>query len=78
MATVFSRILDMKGRSEIGRKLLRLEGSAPGFVSIGVIAAVLKDVGTVTVVREEWMMAEMRGTREGREALTRTVGRGSS
>ncbi len=34
------------------------------------MAAVLKDVGKVPVVREEWMMAEMRGTREGRQALT--------
>lgn len=42
------------------------------------IAAVLKDVGTVSVMREEWMMAEIRGAREERQALTRTVGRGSS
>ena len=68
----------MKGRLEIGRRLLRLVGSAPGFFSIGVIAAVLKDAGTVPDAREEWMMAEMRGIREGRQALTRTVGRGSS
>ena len=75
---MFSRILEMKGRFDIGRKLLKLEGSAPGFFRIGVMAAVLKDVGTVPVVREEWMIAEMRGIREGREALTRCVGRGSS
>ena len=68
----------MKGRLDIGRKLLKLEGSAPGFFKIGVMAAVLKDVGTVPVVRKEWMIAEMRGTREGRQALTSCVGRGSS
>ena len=68
----------MNGRLEIGRKLLKLEGSAPGFFRIGVIAAVLKVVGKVPVVREEWMMAEMRGARGGRQALTRCVGRGSS
>ena len=68
----------MNGRLEIGRKLLKLEGSAPGFFSIGVIAAVLKVVGKVPVVREEWMMAEMRGAREGRQALASCVGRGSS
>ena len=68
----------MNGRLEIGRKLLKLEGSAPGFFSFGVIAAVLKVVGKVPVVREEWMMAEMRGTREGRQALTSCAGRGSS
>ena len=50
----------MKGRLEIGRRLLKLVGSAPGFFSIGVIAAVLKDAGTVPDVREKWMMAEMR------------------
>ena len=44
----------------------------------GVMAAVLKDVGTVPVVREEWMMAVMRGTREGWQVLTSCVGRGSN
>ena len=68
----------MKGRLEIGRKLLKLEGSAPAFFRIGVMAAVFNDVGTVPVVREEWMMAEMRGTREGRQALTSCVWRGCS
>ena len=62
-ATVFFRILEMNGRLEMGRNLLRLEGSAPGFFSIGVIAEVLKVVGKVSVVREEWVMAEMRGAR---------------
>ena len=66
----------MKGRLDIGQKLLKLEGSAPGFFRIGVMAAVLKDVGTVPVVREEWMSAKMRGIREGREDLNRCVGRG--
>ena len=46
----FSRILEMKGRLKIGRKLLKLEGSAPGSFSIGVMAAVLKVVETVPVV----------------------------
>ena len=68
----------MKGRLDIGRKLLKLEGSSPGFFRIGVMAAVLKDVGTVPAVREEWMIAQMRGIKKGREALTRCVGRGSS
>ena len=68
----------MKGKLEIGRRLLKLEGSAPGFFTIGVMAAVLKGVGTVPVVREVWMIAEMRGTREGRQVLTSWVGRGSN
>ena len=46
---LFLRILEMNGRLEIGRKLLKSEGSAPGFFSIGVIAAVLKVVGKVPV-----------------------------
>ena len=61
----------MNGRLDIGRRLLRLEGSVPGFFRIGVIAAVLKDEGTVPVEREEWMISEIRGTREGRQCLTR-------
>lgn len=68
----------MNGKLDTGRKLLKSEGSAPIFFKIGVIAAVLKDVGTVPVVREEWMIAEMRGTREERQALTSCVGKGSS
>lgn len=34
------------------------------------MAEVLKSVGRVPVVREEWLVAEMRGTSEGRWALT--------
>lgn len=34
---------------------------------------VLKDVGTVPVVREEWKMSDMRGTRAGEQALTSCV-----
>lgn len=37
----------------------------------------LKGAGTV-LVREEWMMAELRGARDGGQDLTRTVGRDSS
>ena len=33
----FSRILEMKGRLDIGRKLFKLDGSAPGFFRIGVM-----------------------------------------
>lgn len=38
----------------------------------------LKGAGTVLVVRKEWMMAEIRGTRNRRQDFTRTVGRESS
>lgn len=46
---------------------------------------VLRDAGTVPVVREEWMMVEMKATRQGgreggragRQAFSKTAGRGS-
>ena len=53
-------------------------GSEPGFFNISVTAADLKDGGTELVVREEWIMAVIKGSRDGREAITREVGRGSS
>lgn len=62
----------------MGRKLLNWLGSAPGFLSIGVIAADLRDDGTRPEVREEWMMAVIKGDRRGRQAFTKVVGRGSS
>ena len=68
----------MKGRLEMGRRLLKLLGSEPGFFRIGVTTAVLKSGGTIPVVSEEWIMAVMRGSREERQDLTKVVGRGSS
>lgn len=68
----------MNGRFEIGQKLLRLLGSKPSFLSIGVTAAVLRREGTIPVVREEWMISKMRGDMEGRVFFTRIVGRGSN
>ena len=41
----------MKGRLEMGRRLLKLLGSEPGFLRIGETAAVLKGEGTEPVVR---------------------------
>ena len=57
---------------------MKLLGSKPGFLRMGVTAAVLKSEGTVPVESEEWMIAEIRGSKEGREDFTRDVGRGSS
>ena len=53
-------------------------GSEPSFFRIGVTAAVLKAEGTIPVDSEEWIMAEMSGSREERQDLTRVVGMGSS
>ena len=61
----------------MGRRLLKMLGSKPGFFNSGVTAADLRDDGTEPEVREEWMMAVIRGSREGREAITRDDGSGS-
>ena len=60
----FSRIFERKGRLEIGRRLLKLLGSALGFLRIGVIAADLRGDGTVPEMREEWIIAVIRGVRD--------------
>ena len=67
-----------EGQIRDGTEVIKVGRICTGFFRIGVIASVLNDEGTIPVVREEWMMAEMRGAREGRQDLTRTVGRGSS
>ena len=54
---------------------MKLLGSKPGFFSNGVTAADLRDEGTHPEVWEEWMMAVIRGSRGGREAITREDGR---
>lgn len=58
--------------------MLKLLGSAPGFLSIGVIAADFKAEGTIPEVREECIMLVIREAREGKQAFTKMVGRGSS
>ena len=45
---------------------------------MGVTVAVLKSEGTVPDESEEWIIADMRGSREEEQVLTRVVGRGSS
>src|SRR4029434_9094334 len=46
----------------MGRRLLKLLGSEPGFLRIGETAAVLRGAGNEPVVREEWMIAAIRGS----------------
>ena len=77
MATERSSSLERNGRFEMGRKLSGFSGSRPGFLRMGVIAASLKEGGTIPVVREEFKMSVMSGVRLGRQALTRTEGMGS-
>ena len=43
---------------------MKLLGSAPGFLRIGVIAADLRGDGTVPKIREEWIIAVIRGVRD--------------
>lgn len=57
---------------------MKLLGSEPGFFNIGVTGADFRHDGTEPEVREEWIMAVIRGSREGREAITRADGTGSS
>lgn len=41
---------------------MKLLGSAPGFLRMGVIAADLRGDGTIPVIREEWIIAVIRGS----------------
>lgn len=52
----FTRILEMKGRLEIRNrtKVIEVSRICTRFFSIGVIAVVLKDAGTVADKKEEW------------------------
>ena len=51
--SVLSSIFEINGRFEMGRKLFKSFGSAPGFLIVGVIAAVFSDDGTTPEVNEE-------------------------
>ena len=77
VAAAFSRSFERSGRLEMGLKLLGSSGSRPGFLRRGVMAAILRGLGTVPEVREELMMSVMSGAREVEQVLTRTEGRGS-
>ena len=53
--TTFSRIFEMNGTFETGRKFFRLLGSRLGFLIRGVIAAVLKAGGTTPSLKEAFI-----------------------
>lgn len=42
------------------------------------MAAILNEVGTIPEVSNEWMIATIKGNREGRQALTKAKGRWSN
>ncbi len=67
----FSQIFERKCKLVIGRKLAKLLGSAPGFLSLGVITATLKDEGTTPEVRDECIISVTISDREDKQALTR-------
>ena len=69
--------MDRKGRFQIGLKLLGLSGLSPGFFRIGVIAAILRDGGTMPEDREEVIVVVMSEERAGSQALTKLEGMGS-
>ncbi len=62
----------------MGRKFSGSLQSAPGFLSMGVMAATLKDEGIVPVIREECIIWVIKGNKEGKQNLTRCVGIGSN
>lgn len=75
--THFSKVLARNGRLEIGLRLLRSLGSAPGFLSIGLICPTWRETGTQPVVREELMILVQKGVMTWIRFCTNADGRGS-
>ena len=63
---------------EIGLKLLRTSGSSVGFLSSGLITAVLKEAGTTPVDNEELIIVRTGGPNIGKSSLMSLAGRGSN
>ena len=66
MRTTFSRILDRKGRLEMGRQFFKRFLSSDGFFNRGLTMAVFRSGGTMPVVRDVLMMFVMVGKRMSR------------
>lgn len=75
--TARSRILERKGKLEMGRKLLRLSRAMLGFFGTGVIAAVLRTVGTMPVLKDSCIILRTMGQREEKQDWNKVVGMGS-
>lgn len=67
----FSRILTSNGKLDIGQRLIKSLGSVSDFLVVLIIA------GKIPVERDEWIMKQIRGSREERKYLAKTVRRGS-
>ena len=78
LSAIFSRSLEMKGRLETGRYLLRLFGSRLCFLRRGRTIAVLKAVGKEPARRDELTKSVMAGRRCERHLEKTEVGIGSS
>ncbi len=63
----------MNGKFEIGRKLSKSNGSAPDFLSIGVIIADLKNDGTEPETSEAWTILVINGDKAGKHAFTKEL-----
>lgn len=65
-AAALLRILERKGRFDIGRMLLRSSVLSLGFLRMVVMTAILRDGGTMAELREEFAILVIIGERVGR------------
>ncbi len=57
----------------MSRKFSESLQSAPGFLSMGVMAATLKEEGIVPVIREECIIWVIKGNKEGKKKTWQDV-----
>ena len=74
---VLFKIIERKGRLEMGWKLLSVSGASGGFLGGGVRGASLGGGGTRPVNREEFITEMIRGKSVGRQVMARVEGMGS-
>ena len=76
--STFSRILEMKGRFDTGRKFFKSFASSPGFFNRGVTTAYLNCGGMIPEQGELFTILVIRGSISERHSLVREVGMGSN